>query len=411
MDYIINATNVIKTGIVFFFGEAWFANVITFVMGIFGTLAFFSQKQKKLKPIVMQHGNIAFIVTEKNIRGEKYIYLNGIELSLGISNLKNAIGILEDLFVRIYTTDSYQPETVFYFATKLTIDDKESDFTPFILSPNSHVSMKVLFGQVEQYRSEKIIDLSNQYAIDIFYKLKGTNKPLQLTSITIFNKGEIVNNRLDLLNLSLNIKRDKYYKVRDKTYNTNYKGLTNFYFNKIFDNLKIYLFYMPKRYILGFFETIFYLIMFIFTNMIAFFISKKIIIHEGKNIRSPKITCGNKEHRVETEKIINKIYICVEKLTNEMNDGLSKNDKIVLNKQQNSFVLSRFGKQINVYPPGDSSIYAQILENEKQIDLKFELKKSSWGIKYWCCDGKFITKYNIAIKIIDYFTLATLIRR
>ena len=99
-------------------GEAWLANVISLVMGILGTLAFFMQIPKKIKPVVIPNGDIIFKVEEKNVHNRHWTILNGIELSLSISNLKNSVGIMEDLFVRIYTTESYNPETVIYYATK-----------------------------------------------------------------------------------------------------------------------------------------------------------------------------------------------------------------------------------------------------------------------------------------------------
>jgi hypothetical protein len=204
IDFMAIAINEVQVKMISFLGEAWFANGISLIMGILGTFAFFMQKQKKIKPTVIQYGDIIFNVTEKNLFNQHVIDLNSSELNLSITNLKNAVGIMEDIFVRVYATESYQPETVIYFAKKITIDEKESDYTPFILSPNSHVSMKVLFGQVEHGRSEKAITLNNNYAIDIFYKLKGIKKPFNLNSIITFNKGKISENKLELINLSMN---------------------------------------------------------------------------------------------------------------------------------------------------------------------------------------------------------------
>ena len=88
-----------------------------------------------------------------------------------------------------------------------------------------------------------------------------------------------------------------------------------------------------------------------------------------------------------------------------MNESLTEENKITLVKENNDFILSRFRNKLNVYSAGDSSIYAQVLERENTINLRFELKESKWGIKYWSYEGRFITKYNIAINILNYFAL------
>lgn len=408
---MVIAINEVQSKMISFLGEAWFANGISLIMGILGTFAFFMQKQKKIKPTVIQYGDIIFNVTEKNSFNRHLIDLNSIELNLSITNLKNAVGIMEDIFVRVYATESYQPETVIYFAKKITVDEKENDYTPFILSPNSHVSMKVLFGQVEHGRSEKTITLDNNYALDIFYKLKGIKKPFNLNSIITFNKGKINGNRLELINLSMTVERDKYYKVRKKTYRSTYKGIINYFVVNIVHDIKRYIYYLPKRYFLGFFETLIYLFMFVITNVFAFFVSKRIILYEGKKFRRVMITVGNKEHRLVKENTIKKVFSYTDNLIKEMNEGLKDENKIMLTMQENGFDLCRFGKTLSVYSPGDSSIYAQVLESENKINLRFEIKESKWGIKYWSYEGKLITQYNIAIKILNYFTLHTIVKR
>ena len=412
MDVFLNIINEIQTKMVSFLGEAWFANVISFIMGILGTFAFFMQVPRKIKPTVMQYGDIIFNVTEKKSLARPYIDLNSIELNLTISNLRNAVGIIEDLFVRVYTTDSYQPETVTYFATSITMDEKESDYTPFILSPNSHVSMKVRFGKVEHSRSEKIVTLENHYVLDIFYKIRGIRKPFSLNSILTYNKGKITDNRIELINLSMNIERDKYYKVQKKTYGSTYKGITNYFIVNRVHDIKYYVYYLPKRFFYGFFETLAYFFMFILTNIFAFFISRNIIIYEGKKFKKVRFSFGNKEHRIIKENTIKKLYSYIEKLVKEVNEGVKEENKIMfVTQQEDKFILSRFGEQLTVYSPGDSSIYAQVLEGENKINLRFEIKESKWGIKYWAYEGRLITQYNIAIKILNYFTLLTIVEK
>ena len=405
MDYIHIILNDIQLKMTALLGQAWFANIISLIMGILGTFAFFMQKQRKIKPIVIQYGDIVFIITKRKKRNDSWIVLNSIELNLSISNLRNAVGIIEDIFARVYTTDSYQPETVTYFANKLTIDEKVNDYAPFILNPNSNVTMKVSFGQVEHYRSEKIITVQKNYAIDILFKIKGEKRLSKLKSILTYNRGEIIANKLKLTNISKNIERDKYYRTQKKLYRDTYKGIINYFTLRVSHKIRYYIYYLPKQYFIGIFETIAYFFLFLITNTFAYCISKKIIIFEGKKIRDFGVTEGNKEYRLINYKTLNKIYSYIENFITEMNESLIEENKITLIREKNTFILSRFGNKLNVYSAGDSSIYAQVLERENTINLKFEIKKSKWGIKYWSYEGKFITKYNIAIKILNYFSL------
>ena len=399
-----------QTKLIAFLGEQYLSNGISLIMGILGTIAFFMQKQKKIKPIVMQNGDITFNVTEKNVNDNYLVYLNSVELYLTISNLKNAIGIMEDVFVRIYPTGTYQPETVIYFANKKKIEDKESEFTPFIISPNSHISIKIEFGQVEHNRSEKIITLEKHYALDVFYKINGIRKPIMLKTIFTYNLGKIENNKLELKNLSIIAERDKYYKVKNKIYKSTYKGIINFYLNNRLHKIKRYIFYIPKRYLFGLFETIFYFLKFVITNIISFVISKKIIIREGRKIANPNIHVGNEQHRVLNDKTINKLFTHIERIIEEMNEELLDDNKILITRQDNKLVLTRFLRKLEIYQPGDSSICIHIGKGENIINLRFEIKESKWGIKYWSYEGKFITQYNMAIKILNYFTLYALIQ-
>jgi len=411
IEFIQNVFSGIQSKMLVILGEAWIANVISLIMGILGTLAFFMQIPKKIKPVVIQYGDIIFKVEEKNSHGRHWITLTGIELYLSVSNIKNAVGIMEDIFVRIYTTDSYNPETVIYYITKKTIDGIEDDFTPFILSPNSNISMKAFFGQVEQRRSEKIISLDRNYTVDIYYKIKDIKKPFSLKSIITFNNSKIDNNQLILKNLSMNIERDKYYKVLKKIYRSTYKGITNFHFTNLIQNIRYYFLYKPKQFFIGFFETLLFILKYIITNIIALFITRKIILKEGRKIRQPKITFGNKEHRLLMEKTMKNISKCIEKLIEGLNNGIKDENKIVFSLQGNGFNLTRFGKVIQTYAPGDSSIYAQVLDNENTINIHYQIKESRWGIKYWSYNNKFITPYNMAINILNYFALYTIVKR
>jgi hypothetical protein len=402
--------NEIQTKLISFLGEQYLANGISLIMGILGTIAFFLQKQKKIKPIIVQTGDITFNVTTKNMNNNTWIDLNSIELLLTISNPRNAIGILEDIFIRIYATDSYQPETVIYFANKKIIEDKKSEFTPFIISPNSNVSMKVEFGQVQHNRSEKTITLKDHYALDVFYKIKGIRKPIMMKTIFTYNVGKIENNQLEVKNLSMSIERDKYYKVRNKIYRSTYKGIINLYFDNKIYKIKRRIYYIPKQYIFGIFEIIICFCQFIITNAIAFLISKRIIVNEGRKIVNPKFSIGNAQHRLFCDKTLDRLFVYIEKIINDMNEGLLDDNKIIITRQGNKFEISRFLKKLEVYQPGDSSIYAYVRDGENKINLHFEIKESNWGLYYWSYENKFITQYNMAIKILNYFTLHTLIR-
>lgn len=412
IDFLQNFINSFQAGMVSLLGEAWIANLISLVMSLLGTIAFFMQFPKKLKPIVMQFGDVFFHITEKKLdNNQSWLDLDKIELSVSISNLKNAVGIMEDMFVRVYCSDSYNPETVVYFPSKTITGEDENDFTPFILGPNSHTSMKIIFGKVEQYRSGKTISSKNHYIIDLFYKIKGKRKPYAIKSIYTFNDGKIVDGKLTLKNQTMNIERGKYYKNVKKTEKTTYKGIINVYFEKLLTSIKYRIYYLPKRYFFGLFETIALLIKYALTNTFAIVISKRVIISGGRKVWQPRITFGNKEHRAITEKTMKEVYLYIDKLIKEINDKADNDDKISLISNENNFLLQRHGNEIEVYMPGDSSIYAHDQKIEKVFYVKYELEESKWGIKYWSYKNKFITPYNMAINILNYFVLYSIVRR
>ena len=409
MDFLQDFINSFQAKMVTLLGETWIANFISLVLGLLGTIAFFMQLPKKIKPIVMQFGDVVFHITEKKVHDRAWLNLNKIELSISISNLKNAAGIMEDMFVRVYCYDSYNPETVVYFPNKIITEENENDFTPFILGPNSHTSMKIIFGQVEHRRSEKTISAEAHYIIDLFYKIKGIKKPYAIKSIYTYNDGKITDGKLILKNLSMNIERDKYYKNLRKTEKTTYNGIINFYFNKLLGDIKYRIYFLPRKYFLGLFETITLLLKYVLTNIFAIVISKRVIINEGKKVKQPRISWGNKENRSITEKTMKEVYLHINKLINEINNKTNENDKIFIITQDSNFLLQRHSKEIQIYMAGDSSIIAHDQDIEKIIYIEYELKESRWGIKYWSYKKKFITPNNMAINILNYFLLHSII--
>jgi hypothetical protein len=413
IDFLQSSINSLQARMVSLLGEAWIANFISLVFGVLGAIAFFMQLPRKIKPIVMQSGDVVFHITKKNsYNNQSWLDLEKIELTLSISNLKNAVGIMEDMFVRVYCSDSFNPETVVYFPSKIITEENENDFTPFVLGPNSHTSMKIIFGQVEHSRSEKEISTKNHYIIDLFYKIKGKKRPYTIKSIYTYNDGNITNGKMKLKNLTMNIERDKYYKNLRKTEKTAYNGIINFYFDNLQSDIKYRLYYMPKKYFFGLFETISLLLKYVLTNIFAIVISKRIIIGEGRKVRQPRFSWGNKEHRLIAEKTMEKVYLHIEKLIKEINNKTNNDDdKIFLILQENNYLLQRHGKEIKIYMPGDSSIIAHDGNIEKAISIMYDLKESRWGIKYWSYKNKFITPYNMAINILNYFVLQSIVKR
>jgi len=411
IDFLQNFINSFQAKMVSLLGETWMANFISLLMGLLGTIAFFMQLPRKIKPVVMQFGDVIFHITEKRAHDQVWLDLDKIELSVSISNLKISVGIMEDMFVRVYCSDSFNPETVVYFPTKIITEENENDFTPFILGPNSHTSMKIIFGQVENSRSVKTVTTENHYIIDLFYKIKDKKKPYAIKSIHTYNNGKIIDDKLTLKNQTMNIRRDKYYRNLRKTYKSTYNGIINLFFSNLLRKIKYRLYYLPKRYFFGLFETIALLLKYVFTNIFAIVISKRIIISEGKKVRQPRITWGNKEHREITKKTMKEVYTHIDKLINEINDKTKHDDKIFLILEENNFLLQRHGEEIEVYMPGDSSIYAHDRKIEKIIYIKYELEESKWGIKYWIYKKQFITPYNMAINILNYFVLHSIVKR
>jgi hypothetical protein len=355
----------------------------------------------------MQYGNVVLTVDEHTVRNRQWLSLNAIELLLTITNLKNAVGVIEDMFVRVYTTDSFNPETVIYYPNKKIVDGNEFDFSSFVLNPNSEFTMKMYFGQVEQRRSEKIIAIDKQYAFDVYYKIKGRQKLFKLETIVTFNNQKIENNKIILKNINMDIQRDKYYKKLKKIYRATYDGILDYIIRDKLFNLKYNLLLLPRRYFLGFFETVYYCLKYGFSNVFAHFINRPLITNFAKKIRNIKITSGNKFHREITENTLKKMIKIIIAITNDINNGLPDEDKIGINNENTRLKLNRFGKEITIYMPGDSTILAQVIEQENMINIEYQLNKSKWCIMYWSYNKKMITIYNMALKIINYFGLYT----
>jgi len=105
------------------------------------------------------------------------------------------------------------------------------------------------------------------------------------------------------------------------------------------------------------------------------------------------------------------VYLHIDKLIKEINDKTNKDDEISLISHGNDFLLQRHGVEIEVYMPGDSAIYAHDRKIEKIFYVKYELEENKWGIRYWSYKNKFITPYNMAINILNYFVLYSIVRR
>jgi hypothetical protein len=410
MEWIKETLEKFSLKMVGLLGTNWIANSISLAMGVLGTFSFFMQLPKRIRPIVIQYGDVVLTVDEHNARGRQWLSLNAIELLLIITNLKNAVGVIEDMFVRVYTTDSFNPETVIYFPTKKTIDGNEFDFSSFVLNPNSEYTMKICFGQVEQTRSEKIIAIDKQYAFDIYYKIKGRMKIFKLKTIVTFNNQNIENSKITLKNINMNIQRSKYYKRLKKIYRATYDGILDYIVQDKLFELKYNLLILPKRYFLGFFETVYYFLKYVFSNVFAYFINRPLIKNFIRKVRKVKITLGNEFYREFTKKTFVKMVKIIITIINDINNGLPEEDKIGINNENTRLRLNRFGKEITIYMPGDSMILAQVIEEENTINIEYQLRKSKWCIMYWSCNKKMITIYNMALKIINYFGLYTNIK-
>lgn len=383
--------------------EDWFANSIGLIGGVLGALAFFFQLPKRLKPVIITNGDVEFIIQEKQNNGHHWATLESIQLSISITNQKNAYGIIEDIFIRVYSSDSFNPVADLYFPTKICIENYESVFTPIVLNPESLVNLRITFSESESGKSKKVIDENNSYIVDIYYKLRGKKKTICLPSIITFRSKDKKDNLLLLKNMTRVIERQKYSKKLGKLYSSNYDGILGYVIQDIKLAIKYKLFLNPKNTIKDFVLTIVYFFHTMFSNLIAVIVIKPIIIGQSKNPFKHRVTFGDPEKKPITQKHFQRLLKYTEDIVKQINKNIVTENCIIIEKTDKKMILRRKDKKLDIYMPGDTSIYAQVLESENTINLQFELKKNKIGLFYWIYNKKKISIYNMAILIINYF--------
>jgi hypothetical protein len=403
MHFLKTIWEFISTQVTPIFDEDWFANSISLAGGILGTIAFFMQLPKKIKPIAINTGNIEFEISEQGTAEQRIVKLESVKLSIVFSNSKKAFGVIEDVFIRIYTSGSFTPESVLYFPTSQITNGKTDAFTPIVLQPNSSASMLLVFGKLEETRSSKFISVDQHYIVDVFYKLRGRSKTMRIPSIYTYNPSEVVNGKIVLKNITQEVSRSSYINKLAPITKSLYKGVLGYVFTMAGHRIKRYIITLPINAILGIFESFTQITIATISNIIAYSIKRPIIIRYLKKIRTIRFKFGNSELKPITISAFDKIIQHIDKATTDINGSIPKTDHLLFKIEPGRGTLERNNKKIIIYMPGDTSIYAHDVASESALSLKFELNKNRWGFNYWTYNNNIITPFNIALMILNYF--------
>jgi hypothetical protein len=66
--------------------------------------------------------------------------------------------------------------------------------------------------------------------------------------------------------------------------------------------------------------------------------------------------------------------------------------------------LTRQGYQLSIYPQGDMTIASRgISLSGQNINVAYTYAKGGLGIRYWAQAGEIVSKYRIAVQLMDYF--------
>lgn len=385
-------------------------SITTFIAcigAITGTLTFYYTFLKRFNPKCIISGDIIFHCNKGSLVNND-AYLKEIEFNITFSNESNKYGLIEDLLVRIYSTDGITKETTPYFVSLFKDHDNPDKLTfyPVVLIPKSFRSATFIFSD-RIAASEKIINIDRDYNIQLFIKYKKENNWVLVDDITLYCKVKDNTNQLfDLIFMSINqqIIRDNAKNYIGKIPKPFYKGIIHQWLKNILEEIKFFITKIIYK-LLHFIQFIYHLILSVINWIVSLIVINNLLIFLSSKTKEVK-TSGQIGPDKPTLNYINKLHKVILKLINKINSR--SDNKIDIQYKGSDISLSRNNFKIIIYAPGVNHIMAHDQEShEYKLFLKFIMVTNRINHKYWTYDDKFISITKMAIKIIDSFSLLT----
>jgi hypothetical protein len=399
-----------------FLSENWIPNLFGLIGGLLGLYTFIDSYLVTFKPkIYIGTSVVADTVVENN-----YTRLNSIICSLELCNHRKRYGVIYDFAVRVYRADEINSDKAIYYASEIVdripinVQDLQKQnyelFKPITVLPESNNSVNFVMSDI-LHRSKMDFNSSSSYYIEVYYQKKPDGKWYYIDKLYLFNKGQydLKSEKYILFSvLNNDTTRDKL-KEKVKLQKTSlYTGASQKFIS-----------YKKSQYVYRFIKYPYYRVKdalitlpfyanFAYNSIIDKFVKIPIIKRYGKNIEKGNIRFGSPESKPITEAAFEKIFIELDKLVKQINDGAKKEAEITIKKDNGQIVLSRYKLSIIFYKAGDRSIYVQEQNAFKGSRLRYniDLRNKIWNKEYWHLENYgFITIKSFVVKVLDAFVI------
>lgn len=387
--------------------------------GMLGAYTFIDTYALPFKPRFII-GDRAYLVFSKN--KANYTYLSSLIIRFDIFNHRNKLGLIEDVFVRIY--DSRQLEAavldLFPIANLEELPVSREDvisatrLSPASLAIPNKSSKTMILEMAQEKLHHGSISSSAYLQMEALYKNpKGKWKKFARVALHPVFEESSTHGDVVVYNFSLTDRfseREKLKRKRVKTKVHSYKGLANLYISrwigKAYWTVVSRLRALPTsaRYaMLLFVATL--------TRTVSEHIEWPITRNKAATKRPFKITVGNAGHAQQTALFFSEIRDILKHKIDHLNSLNDTAIELETGNDPREFIVKKGEIKLNIYIGGDGFIGVhQSSVNSTKGEMIFTLKIAQYPFDrfIWNLSGKPVFATTVATRILDYLALVTL---
>lgn len=399
-----------------FLSQGWLPNLIGLIGGLLGLWTFIDSYLVSFKPKIY----IGTRIVIDTIEDRGYTQLNSIICSLELCNHRKKYGVIYDFAVRIYKADEINSDKAIYYASEMVdkvpvnIDELAKQeyqiFNPITVLPDSNNSVNLVLAEL-LHRSKMNIATGSSYYIEAYYQKEPKGKWHFIDKLYLFNKGQLdlTNKKYILFTVLNNDTTREKLKEKVKPQKTSlYTGASQKYLNHRIRLYSYKFFKNPLNRVKDIFVSIPFYLHFLADKIFDKFVKIPIIKLYGKKIDKLDIKFGSPELKPITEIAYEQIFTELQELAKQINIGAKKEAEIIVKKDNEYIIVSRYKLSIKFYKSGDSSIRVQELNSMRgsRLTYSIELKSGVWKKKYWHLDNYGFIKINsFVVRVLDAFVI------
>lgn len=385
--------------------------------GLLGAYTFIDTYALPFKPRFII-GDRAYLVFSKN--QANYTYLSSLIIRFDIFNHRNKLGLIEDVFVRIYDSRKLEAAVIDLFPIanleELPVS-REDVISATRLSPASlaipNKSSKTMILEMAQEKFHHGSISSSAYLqMEALYKNpKGKWKKFARVALHPVFEESSTHGDVTIYNFSLTNRfseREKLKRKRIKTKVHSYKGLANLYISRWISKAnwtvvsRLRALPTSARYaMLLFVATL--------TRTVSEHIEWPITRNKAATKHPFKFTVGNAAHAQQTALFFSEIRDTLRNKVDHLNSLSDIAIEMDAENDAREFVVKKGEIKLKIYIGGDGFIGVhQLSVNSTMGEMIFTLKIAQYPFNrfIWNLSGKPVFATTVATRILDYLALA-----